>query len=227
MQDITYLKELDRIKSDFVSTVSHDLRSPLTAILGYVELIDRVGAVNEQQKEFIHRVQISVQNITSLINDLLDLGRIEAGFDVRKEVVPFSAIISYAVDGLHGRATDKAQQLTVDVAEGLPQVLGNPVRLRQMINNLLGNAIKYTPPNGQVNVSARAEGGQIILQVKDNGPGIPPADQPYIFDKFYRASNAPLDTPGTGLGLAITVSTMAPFIPEPPISTPRICIKTP
>lgn len=206
MQDITHLKELDRIKTDFVNTVSHDLRSPLTAILGYVELIDRVGTVNEQQKEFIRRVQISVQNITTLINDLLDLGRIEAGFDVRKELVPFSAIVSYAVDGLRSRATDKSQQLTVEVAEGLPQVVGNPVRLRQMLNNLLANAIKYTPPNGHVSVSARAEGGQIILQVKDDGPGIPPADQPYIFDKFYRASNAPLDIPGTGLGLAIVKS---------------------
>jgi two-component system phosphate regulon sensor histidine kinase PhoR len=206
MQDITHLKELDRIKTDFVNTVSHDLRSPLTAILGYVELLDRVGAVNEQQKEFIRRVQISVQNITALINDLLDLGRIEAGFDVRKEVVPLAAIISYAVDSLRGRATEKSQQLTVEVAEDLPQVLGNPVRLRQMLNNLLTNAIKYTPPSGQLTVSARAEGGQIILQVTDNGPGIPPADQPYIFDKFYRASNTPLDTPGTGLGLAIVKS---------------------
>ncbi len=206
MQDITHLKELDRIKSDFVSTVSHDLRSPLTAILGYVELIDRVGAVNEQQREFIRRVQISVHNITSLINDLLDLGRIEAGFDSKNEIVPFSPIIHYAVDGLRSRAQEKSLDLSMDVPDELPHVLGNPVRLRQMLSNLISNAIKYTPEKGKINLNAKAEAGQVILQVSDTGPGIPPADQPYIFDKFYRASNIPSDTPGTGLGLAIVKS---------------------
>ena len=206
LQDITNLKELDRIKSDFVNTVSHDLRSPLTAILGYVELIERVGAVNDQQKEFIHRVQISVHNITSLINDLLDLGRIEAGFDSRKEVVPISTIIHYTVDGLRGRIDEKSLTLIVDEPDELPQVLGNPVRLRQMLSNLISNAIKYTSQGGKIFVITRAEEEQIIIQIKDTGRGIPAIDQPYIFDKFYRASNIPSDSPGTGLGLAIVKS---------------------
>jgi len=206
MQDITHLKELDRIKSDFVSTVSHDLRSPLTAILGYVELIGRAGPVTDQQREFIHRVQMSVNNITSLINDLLDLGRIEAGFDTRKEIVPLAAIIQYAVEGLRTRINEKGQILTLSIEEKLPSVLGNPVRLRQLINNVLGNSVKYTSRGGQIGICLRAEAGQVIIQVSDNGPGIPPADQPYIFDKFYRASNVPNDVPGTGLGLAIVKS---------------------
>jgi two-component system phosphate regulon sensor histidine kinase PhoR len=206
MQDITHLKELDRIKSDFVSTVSHDLRSPLTAILGYVELIDRAGPVTEQQREFIRRVQFSVNNITSLINDLLDLGRIEAGFDSRKEIVPLAAIINYAIEGLRSRLAEKDQEMTSDIPARLPTVLGNPVRLRQLMGNLISNAIKYTGPHGKITVRAHAEEGQIIIQVSDNGPGIPAADQPYIFDKFYRASNTPMDTPGSGLGLAIVKS---------------------
>jgi two-component system NtrC family sensor kinase len=206
MQEITHLKELDRIKSDFVHTVSHDLRSPLTAILGYVELIDRVGPVNELQSEFIRRIQLSVHNITALINDLLDLGRIEAGFDLRNEIVPFSAIIHYAADGLKSRSAEKLQTLLLDIPEDLPHVLGNPIRLRQMVSNLIANAIKYTPESGKIEVLARSEDGQIILQVADNGPGIPTSDQPYIFDKFYRASNVSTDTPGTGLGLAIVKS---------------------
>ena len=206
MQDITHLKELDRIKSDFVSTVSHDLRSPLTAILGYVELIDRAGPVTEQQREFIRRVQFSVSNITALINDLLDLGRIEAGFDALKEIVPISTIIRYSVESYRNRLEEKSQELRLEIAENLPTVLGNPVRLRQMMGNLVGNAIKYTPTNGCIDVSARAEDGQIIVRVKDNGAGIPPTDQPYIFDKFYRASNVPSDVSGTGLGLAIVKS---------------------
>ena len=206
MQDITHLKELDRIKTDFVSTVSHDLRSPLTAILGYVELIDRAGPTTEQQKEFIRRVQFSVNNITTLINDLLDLGRIEAGFDTRKEIVPLPVIINYAVEGLNNRYIEKSQFLTMDIPRDLPSVLGNPVRLRQMIGNLLSNSIKFTPNDGKIAIRARSEAGQLIIQIIDNGPGILPADQPYIFDKFYRGSNIPMDSPGTGLGLAIVKS---------------------
>jgi two-component system NtrC family sensor kinase len=206
LQDITNLKELDRIKSDFVNTVSHDLRSPLTAILGYVELIERVGPINDQQKEFIHRVQISVHNITSLINDLLDLGRIEAGFDSRKEFVPISTIIHYTVDGLRNRVLEKMQVIQIDEMDDLPLILGDPVRLRQMLTNLITNAIKYSPEGGEITVLARAAEEQIIIQVNDNGQGIPTIDQPYIFDKFYRAGNVSSDIPGTGLGLAIVKS---------------------
>jgi two-component system phosphate regulon sensor histidine kinase PhoR len=206
LQDITYLKELDRIKSDFVSTVSHDLRSPLTAILGYVELLERVGPVSELQREFIGRVQFNVHTITSLINDLLDLGRIEAGFDARNEIVPIDAMIKEVIEELSPSASEKSQQLLVEITPELPVTLGDPVRLRQMLSNLVGNAIRYTQSGGTIWVHGRAEDDQVIMQVVDNGPGIPLADQPYIFDKFYRASNIPAEVPGTGLGLAIVKS---------------------
>lgn len=206
MQDITHLKELDRIKSEFVSAVSHDLRSPLTAILGYVELIDRVGPINDTQREFIKRVEASVSNITSLINDLLDLGRIEAGFDASKEVVPIGPVIRYTVESLRSRYDEKRQDIAIEVGDSLPSVLGNPVRLRQMIGNLVGNAIKYTQAGGKISVQGSAKDSQIIIKIQDNGPGIPPAEQLYIFDKFYRASNVSSDTNGTGLGLAIVKS---------------------
>lgn len=206
MQDITQLKEIDRIKSDFVSAVSHDLRSPLTAILGYVELIERVGPVTEQQLEFIRRVQVNVRSITTLINDLLDLGRIEAGLDVRKEILSLPAIVDYALDDLRVRLNEKNQDLNYDVPEIIPSVLGNPVHLRQLIGNLVGNAIKYTPEGGRIDVMAHSEDGQVFVEVGDNGPGIPQSDQPYIFDKFYRGSNVPTESAGTGLGLAIVKS---------------------
>jgi len=206
MQDITYLKELDRIKTDFVNTISHDLRSPLTAILGYTELIERIGQVTPQQKEFIQRVQVSVHSITSLINDLLDLGRIEAGFDTQKEVVHLATIINYAIEGLRNRAASKSQELVVDLPEPLQPVLGNPVRLRQMVTHLLINAINFSGEGAKISLSGQAEAGQVILQIKDSGPGIPTGDLPFIFDKFYRASNTPSDVPGSGLGLAIVKS---------------------
>ena len=206
LNDITSLKKLDRIKTDFVNTVSHDLRSPLTAILGYVELIDRVGPINETQAEFISRIQASVHNITNLVDDLLNLGRIEAGFDTRKEMVQVDQIIQQALDESAGRAEDKKQKLVVDLPDHLSPLFGNPVQLLQMIENLLDNAIKYTPDEGAIKVSGRTEGNQIILQIIDTGIGIPVVDLPYIFDKFYRASNIDLDQDGTGLGLSIVKS---------------------
>ncbi|HEX9680838.1 MAG TPA: ATP-binding protein [Anaerolineales bacterium] len=206
LQDITHLKELDRIKSEFVTTVSHDLRSPLTAILGYTQLIARGGELNDQQQEFVRRVQLSVEQITELVTDLLDLGRIESGLDTAKEKTPIAVLARYAVEGLRGVADARGLRLEVTMPEELPMVMGDPIRLRQMIGNLIENAIKYTPSGGRVSVEGEAEADQVILRVRDDGPGIPPADQPYLFDKFYRASNTPADLPGTGLGLSIVKS---------------------
>jgi two-component system phosphate regulon sensor histidine kinase PhoR len=206
MHDISHLKELDRIKSEFVTTVSHDLRSPLTAILGYVELIERAGPTTSQQDEFISRIKLSVEQITNLVSDLLDLGRIEAGLDSTHEETPISVLARYAVESMRVPAEAKGLSMELDVDDDLPMVNGDPIRLRQMIGNLLENAVKYTPSGGQVCLEANSEDSQIILRVLDDGPGIPPSDQPYLFDKFYRASNIPADVPGTGLGLSIVKS---------------------
>ena len=206
MHDITYLKKLDRIKSDFVSTVSHDLRSPLTAILGYIDLLDRAGPINPQQREFIQRVQASVHNITSLVDDLLNLGKIEAGFDSRKEVIPLGYILRHSIDNVKNQATEKNQKLLLDLPEDVPPLFCNPVQLRQMLDNLIDNAIKYTPAGGTIQIQVQVQRNQIILRIVDNGIGIPSVDLPYIFDKFYRASNIPADMSGTGLGLSIVKS---------------------
>lgn len=206
LEDISHLKMLDRLKSDFIHTISHDLRSPLTAIIGYVELLDRVGPLNEQQKQFVKHVQNSAQSITTLVNDLLDPGRIEAGFDTRKDDVSLEQILQFTVDNLGRQIIDKKLDFSVNVDPGLPLLRGNPIRLRQMVDNLLVNAIKYTPEGGKVTVCLRREDSQVIFEVSDTGVGIPPAEQVHIFEKFYRASNAPKGTPGTGLGLAIVRS---------------------
>ena len=206
MQDITYFKRIDQMKSDFVHTVSHDLRSPLTAILGYVDLLDRVGPLTDQQREFIQRVRISVHNITGLVNDLLDLGRIESGFEGQKEIVPLDGILNYTLDNLNNQIVAKKQHLHIELSPHLPSLQGDPIHLRQMLDNLIGNSIKYTPEGGDISVSVEAKGEQVILRISDTGPGIPPADQPHIFDKFYRASNVAVAVPGSGLGLAIVKS---------------------
>jgi two-component system NtrC family sensor kinase len=206
MHDISHLKDLDRIKSEFVTTVSHDLRSPLTAILGYVELIERAGPLSEQQEEFVGRVRISVEHIANLVSDLLDLGRIEAGLDTTKERTPIGVLMHYALDSVRNPLIAKGLRLETRLQEGLPFVHGDPIRLRQMVGNLLENAMKYTPPGGTIYVEAESEDEQVIIRIRDTGPGIPPQDQPYLFDKFFRASNIPADAPGTGLGLSIVKS---------------------
>jgi two-component system NtrC family sensor kinase len=207
MQDITHLKELDRIKSDFVTTVSHDLRSPLTAILGYIELLRRTGSLNEVQVQFADRVTGSVNSISKLIEELLELGKIEAGFDQDREIVFLSPIILQTVESLSHQAQAKQQRIELHVPEdGLPPVLGNPLRLRQVIANLVENALKYTPKGGWVQVRLENNKGLLLLRVTDNGIGIPKKDQPYIFDKFYRTNEAVDNYPGTGLGLSIVKS---------------------
>lgn len=203
LHDITRLKELDKIKSEFVSIVSHDLRTPLTAIRGYVELLPRVGPLNDQQREFVARVEYSMTNIVSLISDLLDIGRIEAGVDWEMQPLPFHTVISEAVREMQSEAALNHHTLKLDVAD-LPPVRGNARRLRQVVVNLVGNALKYTPAGGEVAVTARDDGGFVFLHVRDTGLGIALDDQRHIFDKFFRVrTDATERITGSGLGLSI------------------------
>ena len=205
MQNITHLKELERIKNEFVSTVSHDLRSPLTSIRGFVDLIGMVGPLNDQQKSFADKIRKGATDITALVEDLLDLGRIETGAAFEFEPVYFTEIIAESADVLRGNAESKGQWLDVHVPPSLPPVLGNRMRLGQVVKNLVGNAIKYTPDGGHIRVWAEVQAGQLLVSVQDTGIGISAEDQARLFNKFYRVkSEKTADIPGTGLGLVIT-----------------------
>ncbi len=207
MNDVTNLKKLDQIKNDFVSTVSHDLRSPLTAILGYVDLIERAGPLQDMQKNFLDRIQLSVHNITNLVDDLLNLGRIEAGFDTRKEYLDLSTYTHNAIDELNIKLQQSNIQVTKNVPDTTSQIFASAIQIRQLLNNLINNAIKYSPPHTTIHVNLEENGDQLILQISDQGFGIPSADLPFIFDKFYRSGNViGSDIPGSGLGLAIVKS---------------------
>ncbi len=209
MQDITHLKELDRMKSEFVSTVSHDLRSPLTSIRGFVDLLVMAGPLNEQQLEFVNKVDRGVADVTALIDDLLDIGRIEAGVDLMMEACQLDDTIHEVTDNLRGEIETKGQSLHLELSPNLPLVWGNRMRLCQVISNLVGNAIKYTPAGGSITLKTVEEEGQVMVSVQDTGIGIPPADLPYIFDKFYRVKNEETeDIRGTGLGLSIVKSVL-------------------
>jgi signal transduction histidine kinase/DNA-binding response OmpR family regulator len=206
MQDITHLKERDRIKSELLEMVSHQVRSPLTAILSYIELLIRTGNLSPQQMEFAEQVKHNVKLITETIGDLLDLGKIEAGLDRQREPVSLGHAVYYTVDALQNRIDAKDQHLEVITGDDLPTVLGNPVRLRQVFINLVDNAIKYTPEGGEIEVSIHEEGEHAVVRISDDGIGIPLDDQPHIFDKFYRASGVSSEYEGTGLGLSIVKS---------------------
>jgi two-component system NtrC family sensor kinase len=204
MQDITHLKELDRLKTEFVATVSHDLRTPLTTIQGYVELLPKVGPLNERQRQFVERVEGSVQYITDLINDLLDIRRIEAELNLEMEVCDLRDLIEDAIEPLRVRAEEKDQMLRWERPQTLPPVRANPRRLSQVVTNLINNAIKYTQKGGRIAVEAAKDDEHVVVRVFDNGIGIPPSEQPRIFDRFYRVeSEETADIKGTGLGLAI------------------------
>ena len=204
MQDITHLKELDRVKSEFVTAVSHDLRTPLTTIQGYIELLPRAGSLTAQQQEFIQHVHQSLGTITELVDNLLDSDRLEAGLDLEMGPCDLLQLIEQAIQDFCPRLKRKKQELRWDPPETLPLVLGNRHRLRQVMDNLLNNALKYTQEGGWIAVSALEDNGHVVVHVADNGIGILPAQQPYIFDKFYRVeSEETLRITGTGLGLAI------------------------
>ncbi|MEJ2756941.1 MAG: ATP-binding protein [Anaerolineales bacterium] len=206
MHDITYLKKLNQVKTEFVNTVTHDLRSPLTSILGYVDLMRRVGDVNDKQLEFIERVKDSVSHITSLIDEVLNLGRVETQLDANFRKVSLASVVQELVVGFRPILAEKELTLKVDVADSLSPVFGDAVQLRQVFENLVGNAIKYTNPGGCISVTVEDEVEQIIIRVQDDGVGIPLAAQAKIFDRFYRAPNVAAHIPGTGLGLSITKS---------------------
>jgi two-component system NtrC family sensor kinase len=203
LQDISRLKELDRVKSEFISIVSHDLRTPLTTIRGYIELLSRVGPLNETQQEFVGRIERGTHNIVSLISDLLDVSRIEAGLDWEMEETDLNEVMLEAIALHMPAATEKRQTLTHE-ASPLPKILANGQRLVQAAANLIGNAVKYTPEGGHIHVTTHENGDFVTLAVRDDGIGIPAEDQLRIFDKFYRVeSDATMAIVGTGLGLSI------------------------
>jgi PAS domain S-box-containing protein len=202
LSDITQYKILDSLKSEFVSTVSHDLRGPLTLMRGYTTMLSNVGAVNEQQQELQEKVLRSVDRMTKLVDDLLDLGRIETGIGLTLEPVALTEILQDVLSNYRPQALNKQVTLEVDLSPNMELVHADPMLIRQAIANLVDNGIKYTEPGGRVIVSAEQVDGRQIIQVKDTGVGIAPADQPRLFEKFFRVGEAK----GSGLGLAIVKS---------------------
>ncbi|MFB0533585.1 MAG: response regulator [Anaerolineae bacterium] len=217
------LQELNRLKSDFIAIVSHELRTPLASIIGYVDLMldEETGPLNEEQGQYLGIIERNAERLSRLINDILDISRIEAGrIDLAMAPLDIAEIVKETVVTMQPQAQTKGIEMTVSMAEGLPLIKGDPDRIRQVVINLLGNAIKFTPQGSWVMISSQclAAGEQppppgpelatasdwLLVSVTDTGVGIAQEELDRIFDKFYQAGGfADRRVGGSGLGLSI------------------------
>lgn len=208
IHDETKTRELENMKIDFVSMAAHELRTPLASLRGYIELIsykegDRIG---DEAKKYLHQALKSSTELGSLINNLLDVTRIERGtLTLNMEPVDLADTIKQAVHDIRFVAEDKQIRIDYNGPDTGDLVFADTIALREVVNNLLGNAIKYTDPNGKIEISLTREGDIYVTRVKDTGIGIPRKALPYLFTKFYRVHGG-LDSGSTGTGLGLFIS---------------------
>ena len=206
-RDVTAEVEAKRAKEEFVSTVSHELRTPMTSIKGYVELLlmGAVGGLTDDQQNFLSIIRNNTDRLTMLVNDLLDISRMESGrMALSPEVVRIDGLVGQVIVAMEARAVERGLTLRSCVPPALPAVVADPDRVVQILTNLVANAINYTLASGEVIVSARAHGDEVHVSVSDTGIGIASEDQEKVFGRFFRADDPVVqDTPGTGLGLPI------------------------
>ncbi|GAB4459488.1 MAG: hypothetical protein OHK0029_22170 [Armatimonadaceae bacterium] len=211
-RDVTRETAVDRMKTEFVATVSHELRTPLTAIKGYVDLMltGKTGDLTPVQQEFLQMTQGSTERLTALINDILDISRIESGrMEIRQETVEYLPLVQQAIRLMESEAGKKQITLTlatpIEEIPHVPTVRGDSDRITQVLMNLISNGIKYTPTGGTVQVLVEPQEDFIATCISDSGVGISRQDQARLFQKFFRADNSTTrEAGGTGLGLAIT-----------------------
>ena len=199
------LRELDRMKDEFVSLVSHELRTPLTSIRGYLELFRDSSNLTAKQRGFLKVVDRNSQRLLELVGDLLFLARIDAGaFEIELDEVDLAPVVEESIEACRPIAESREIELVAVIGDP-PPVLGDRARLAQVLDNLVSNALKFTETGGRVDVTLSSVEGHVLLEVKDTGLGISPEEQPLLFERFFRSSRATENAiPGTGLGLTIT-----------------------
>ena len=208
-RDITHMVEVDRLKSEFVATVSHELRTPMTSIKGYVDilLMGAAGQLSKKQYDFLDIVQTNTERLNILVNDLLDVSRIEAGkVELSIQPLDMRLLIEETVRNQYRRSQEesKPMEFHIDLEPSLPRVPGDAERIRQILDNLLSNAYLYTPASGRIEIRARVVEDEFRVDIQDNGIGIRPEDHERIFERFYRGEDPlVLASSGNGLGLSI------------------------
>lgn len=204
--DISDIRQMEKMRRDFVANVSHELRTPVTVIKGYAETL-LAGALENpgQAAKFVGIIQAHSDRLATLVGDLLVLSQLESGTIVlESRKVSLGDIAEHVVALLEQKIAAKRIKVDISALGGAPDVIGDPVRLEQVLINLVDNAVKYTPAGGSVTLAATSEGDQVVCSVRDTGIGIPAKDLPRIFERFYRVDAArSRDEGGTGLGLSI------------------------
>jgi len=207
LQDVTQFRELDKMKSDFMATVSHEFRTPLTSINMSVDILRQkvVGPLTDAQQELLESSKHDCDRLTKLVKELLQLSKLESGkFELKSEPVDFERIIDAALQPLQLPFKEKGVEIQSTVEKDLPLFMGDEQQLTWVVSNLASNALRYTPHGGNVSVEVKKDGPNILMQVKDTGRGIQPEHIEKIFDKFVQVKHALDSTPGSvGLGLAI------------------------
>jgi signal transduction histidine kinase len=208
LRDVSHLKEIDTLKSEFVATVSHDLRAPLTLMRGYATMLEMAGSLNEQQSNYAKMIVQGVDNMAKLVNNLLDLGRIEFGVGLQVETIPVLDLLERVTGDLQAQAKQKNISLGVELPRDMPHAIdADPNLLHQALYNLVENAVKYTPQGGGVTIHVQTMPPALTFAVQDSGIGVSEEDQKRLFEKFFRGTNREaLMQRGTGLGLAIVKS---------------------
>ncbi|MCF7689665.1 MAG: PAS domain-containing protein [Cephaloticoccus sp.] len=207
IHDITRQRQLEAVRKDFVANVSHELRTPLSVIKGYIEtLVDEHRAMPvENRDRFLHTVQRHTERLNSLLDDLLTLSRLESlNPGLTRESVSIAQLIAGVLEDYRGRPAGAGHQLNLSIDPSIGPVLLDQLKITQIFENLLDNALKYTPAGSHIDISAKLKEREIELCVKDNGQGIPAEDLPHIFERFYRVDKGrSREKGGTGLGLSI------------------------
>jgi signal transduction histidine kinase len=205
LSDVTKFRLVDQLKSDMVSTVSHELKTPLTGLQMAIHLLleEVVGPLNAKQTELLLSARQDSDRLLAMVNDLLDLTRIEQGrVKLDREPTAPADLVSEAIERFEPKADSAGVRLKGAVGFGLPPVLVDRERVSHVFDNLIGNSLAHTGRGGSIDLAAAAEGGSVRFTVKDTGEGIPPEHLPRIFDRFYRVPGS-RSTSGAGLGLAI------------------------
>ncbi len=217
-RDVTAIRDATRMKANFLSMITHELRSPLNAINGYLDLTltGIAGELNEQQRDFLQRARAGSEHLYALVEDLLLVSRADAGqMRLNRELTNIREIVANAVEELELMASDNAININVDIAYDFPPIYADPVRIQQVLRNLLSNSLRFTPQGGNVTISARIisrtppdspeEQQKVVeVEIRDTGYGIAPEHQQHIFERFYQVMPAEASrSGGQGLGLAI------------------------
>ncbi len=207
LQDVTRFKELERVKNEFISTASHDLKNPIGVIAGFTDLLPKAGPLTETQADFVRHIHSAAMNMSELVQNLLDLAKMDMGVELKMEVIDLSDLVSEVMEEFQPQAETRGQELSLGENRSKPKVQGDALQLKQALRNLVGNALKYTPSGGRIHLSIQQQKDTVSIHVEDNGYGISADDLPFIFDRFYRVHNDDTkDIEGNGLGLAIVKS---------------------